>query len=267
MPLSKDCFNRIVQLLTPYMQQEAMRQAILQPALYDTKLLNQIVFSGSADVFTVMLVSRLDMYGRVTKDKTAVTAVLEGLQGHVGWDQQEEIKALIECAEGSKKVVQDADSVPDLPAPTNEEAQEHLFISYSSVDRVSFVDRLAKDLNTAGHKVWVDNLDEKYGGIIGGQPWQQQLANALNRAKLVGFVITPDSVNSKWVKAEIKRAGLTNRPVIGVVARPLKTDEDKQALGAIKVGDKTMNDLHYRDFTATGYDAGLQKLLGDIANQ
>ena len=131
MPLTKDCFTRIVNLLTPHMQNEGMRQAVLQPALYDTPLLNQIVFSGDANTFTVMLVRKLDTFGRVTRDKTAITAVLEALQGHVGWDQQEEIKELIACAEaGSKVVKDDVDEVPDLPQPTNEAAREHIFISY-----------------------------------------------------------------------------------------------------------------------------------------
>jgi hypothetical protein len=265
MPLTNDCFNEIVNLLTPHMQNEGMRQAILQPALYDTPLLNQIVFSGDANTFTVMLVRKLDTFGRVTKDKTAVTAVLEALQGHVGWDQQEEIKELITCAEaGSKVVKDDTDDVPDLPQPTNEAAREHIFISYSSADRVSFVDRLAKDLSDAGHKIWVDNLNKKYGGIIAGKPWQQELANTLNRARLVIFIITPDSIRSKWVKAELKRAGETDRSVISVVARPLKSVEDQRLLGSIKVGNQTLSGLHYRDFTVTGYADGLDALKNDI---
>lgn len=265
MPLDRECFAKIVDILTPYMQDEGMRQVILQPALYNTSLLNQVVFSGNANTFTIMMVKKLDDFGRVTKDKTAVTAVLEALQGHVGWDKQERIDELIKCANaGSHLVEDDADKIPDLPQPTNGEAQDHIFISYSSADRVSFTDRLAKDLSDTGHKVWVDNLDEKYGGIIAGQPWQQELANALNHAKLVLFVITPDSVRSKWVQAELKRAGETNRPVIGVVARPLRTDQDQQLLASIKVGVSTLSDLHYRDFTTLGYDQGLNVLKLDI---
>lgn len=74
--------------------------------------------------------------------------------------------------------------MPDLPATNNAAASEHLFISYSSADWVSFVDRLAQDLNDAGHSLWIDNLDARYDGILAGQPWQQELANALNRAEL-----------------------------------------------------------------------------------
>ena len=264
MSLTQECFNKIVNLLTPHMQDEGMRQAILQPALYDTPLLNQIVFSGNANVFTVMLIRRLDTFGRVTKDKTAIAAVLEALQRQVGWEQQEEIGKLIICAEaGSNLVKDDSVEVPDLPPPNNEAAQDHIFISYSSADRVSFVDRLAKDLSAVGHKIWVDNLDEKYGGIIAGKPWQQELANSLNRAKLVIFVITPDSIRSKWVKAELKRAGETDRPVIGIVARPLKT-EDTQLLSKVKVGENSITDLHFLDFNKLGYDAGIQKTISDL---
>lgn len=264
MPISRECFSRIVKLLTPHMQDAGMRQVILQPALYDTPLLNQIVFTGNASTFTVTLVQRLDKYGRVTKDKTAITAVLEALQGHVGWDQQEEIDALIDCAETGTGKGGATETIPDLPVPTNEKAKEHIFISYSSSDRVSFVDRLAKDLSEDGHKIWVDNLDEKYGGIIAGKPWQQELGNALNRAKMLIFVITPDSLRSVWVKAELKRAGEVGIPVIGVIARPLSTESDKALLTGIKVGSQQFSDLHYRDFTAMGYNRGITILKQDI---
>ncbi len=265
MPLTRECFSQIVDLLTPHMLDPNERQVILRPALYDTPLLNQIMFSGNANTFTVLLVTELDRYGRVTRDKTALTAVLEALQGHVGWDRQEKIKELIACAETGTDIPHvDVAAIPDLPQASNDVEKNHIFISYSSTDRVSFVDRLAGDLVAFGHTVWVDNLDEKYGGIVAGKPWQQELANALNHAKLVVFVITPDSIRSKWVKAELKRAGETGLRVIGVIARPLRSAEDRSLLGHIQVGVHTMNDLHYHDFTQIGYEAGLKALLKDV---
>ncbi len=142
-----------------------------------------------------------------------------------------------------------------LPWPANTRADDHIFISYSSSDRVAIVDRLADDLNTAGFKVWVDNLDARYGGIVVGEDWKQSLANAINAAGAVVFVITPDSVQSAWCAAEIKRALESRKPLVPIMVRPLKTETEKAAFGALNIGH-----LHYLDFFSATYQGGLQHL-------
>lgn len=246
------------------MQDASERQALLNHTFYDTPLPNQIIFSGDATTFTVNLVRKLDTYGHISIDKTAIAMLLEALQSQLGIDQQQKIESFIDCIEENTHSSSVTLSIPDLPEPQNVEAREHIFISYASADRISFVDRLAKDLANVGYKVWVDNLDTKYGGIVGGMSWQQELANALNYSALVIFVITPDSIRSQWVQAELKRASESKRPIIGVIARPLMTKDDRDLFGNFHVGKQPFSDLHYRDFIKRGYDRGMHLLKSDI---
>jgi hypothetical protein len=262
--MDHDCFKDIVALLRPYMDVPATRQAILQTAWYGSSLLHQINWTGDPQTFTTLAVDKAIKHGQIVKDVPAVRALLEGLRPQVGYDVQARIDDILtRCFESPARVEIRA-AVPELPPASNPAGSDHFFISYSSADRAAFVDRLAKDLTGAGYTMWVDNLGPQYNGITAGKAWQQELADALHRAALVIFVITPDSIRSPWCAAELRRASEQNTPIIPVLARPLKV-EDYGLMGQIQVGGKPLSDLQYRDFVTLGYDKGLEILLSDIA--
>ncbi len=263
--MDRNCFNEIVALLRPYLDVPETRQAILQTAWYGSPLLHQVNWTGNAQTFTVLAVTTAVNFGEIEAGIPALRALLEGLRPQVGYDVQAQIDALLaRCLAVPAAAAAAHAEIPALPPASNAAAKAHCFISYASADRAAFVDRLAKDLTGAGYAMWVDNLGPQYNGITAGKAWQQELADALNQAALLVFVITPDSLRSLWCQAELRRAAEQNIPIIPVLARPLK-DEDKGLLGQIQLGEKQLSAVQYRDFVTLGYDKGLEILLTDIA--
>ena len=261
--MDRNCFNEIVNLLVNYMDVPATRQAILETAWYGSPLLQQVNWTGNPQTFTTLAVKKAIDFGQIEKGVPAIRALLEGLRPQVGYDVQEKIDALLSsCFEDTSSAPTEI-TVPDLPPASNAVSKDHIFISYSSADRAAFVDRLAKDLTERDYSMWVDNLGPQYNGITAGKSWKQELADALNQAALVVFVITPDSIRSAWCQAELKRASEQNTPIIPVLARPIKGD-DYGIMDSIQVGDKPLSEIQYRDFVGLGYDKGLDVLLSDI---
>ncbi len=256
--LNRKCFQDIITLVIPHMDDEDERKFILTSAWYGTPLEYKIKWTGSAQTFTTLAVREADKFGQIEKDLPALLALLEGLRPQVGYDVQEEIDRIIgECFAPPKPK-----DLPQLPPTSNTADKKHLFISYSSSDRHSFVSRLAGDLTDKGYTLWVDNLGPKYSGITAGKAWQQELADALHQAKAVIFVISPDSIRSVWCQAELNRASEQNTPIIPILARPISGD-DYGIMAKIEVGSDTLSNIQYRDFTQ-GYDQGLAVLLTDI---
>ena len=75
-----------------------------------------------------------------------------------------------------------------------------IFISHSSYD-AEFVSELRTQLESFGLKTWVDCRK-----LIAGQKLAQDIEQAINEASYLIAVISPQTVNSKWVRKEIKHA-------------------------------------------------------------
>jgi hypothetical protein len=85
------------------------------------------------------------------------------------------------------------------------------FLSYSRKDS-DFALRLAKDLNAAGARVWLDQIE-----LVPGFPWDDSIENALKDAAQMLVVLTPSSVESPNVKNEIHRALRNGKVIIPVM--------------------------------------------------
>jgi len=72
-----------------------------------------------------------------------------------------------------------------------------VFLSHSSHDR-TFVRKLTDVLRSHGVPVWYSPVN-----IIGAQQWHDQIGRALRRCDWFILVLSPHSVNSKWVKREL----------------------------------------------------------------
>ncbi|MGZ8095473.1 MAG: toll/interleukin-1 receptor domain-containing protein [Methylosarcina sp.] len=75
-----------------------------------------------------------------------------------------------------------------------------IFISYSSQD-AEFVYELRKQLESFGLKTWVDCRE-----LIAGQNLAPEIEQAIDNSSHFIAVISPQTVNSKWVRKEINRA-------------------------------------------------------------
>ena len=90
------------------------------------------------------------------------------------------------------------------------------FFSYSRED-LEFALRLAKDLKKAGASVWMDKLD-----IRAGQLWERKVEEALTNCPRLLVILTPSSVNSPQVMAEVAFALDEQKEVIPVLYRDCK---------------------------------------------
>lgn len=138
-----------------------------------------------------------------------------------------------------------------LPEPTNVRASHHIFISYSSKNRSDVFD-IADAIEADGNVVWIDKSD-----LIGGEEWQIGLADALNRAILVVLAVSPDSMKSGWVMAEIQRARELGLTIIPVTVKPLD-DAGKARWTALE-----LDALHNRDLSDKN-ERERQLLLRDV---
>ena len=75
-----------------------------------------------------------------------------------------------------------------------------IFISHSSLD-AEFVSELRTQLESFGLKTWVDCRE-----LVGGQKLAREIEQAIDEASYLIAVISSQTVNSKWVRKEIKYA-------------------------------------------------------------
>jgi hypothetical protein len=74
------------------------------------------------------------------------------------------------------------------------------FISYSSKDQL-FAERLYVDLQVRGVRCWFAPHD-----VQGGKKLHEQIDNAIQMHERLLLILSPDSIDSEWVKTEIAKA-------------------------------------------------------------
>jgi WD40 repeat protein len=100
-----------------------------------------------------------------------------------------------------------------------------VFISYSRRDG-EFVRRLAADLEASGKSVWIDTQ-----GIGDGEVFPDAIRRAIEGADGFVFVITPESVASRYCENEVDYALELNKRVVPVLRAPVEDAALPQAIG------------------------------------
>ncbi len=80
-----------------------------------------------------------------------------------------------------------------------------IFLSHSSQDG-QFTKDLAAMMRRHGLPVWYSQTN-----IMGAQQWQVEIGAALQRCDWFAIILSPQSVNSMWVKRELSYALQKNR--------------------------------------------------------
>jgi len=137
--------------------------------------------------------------------------------------------------------------VPHEAAEHNRNAKrwdimEKIFISYSRKD-MDFVRKLAGDLEKAGYDVWWDISD-----LRGGDDWVRQIPEAIRLSQFVLVVLTPDSVESEWVRKEYTQALSLRKKIIPIMLVP----------GAVPFA---LNTINFINFARGEYTDNYKKLL------
>ena len=92
-------------------------------------------------------------------------------------------------------------------------ATELIFVSYSSKDR-PFAINLAKELNSLGANVWIDQL-----GIKLGENWDNAIENALDNSNTLMLLLSPTSVESQNVQDEVSIAIQENKKLVPILIK------------------------------------------------
>ena len=111
------------------------------------------------------------------------------------------------------------------PEATSRAAQGSgiVFISYSRSDS-EFVDKLEDDLLGERFKTWVDRRK-----LEGGQVWDAEIERAIERCQLLLVVLSPDALQSRWVRQEYVYAMKRNKLVIPIIYHPCQSVPRKLA--------------------------------------
>ena len=75
-----------------------------------------------------------------------------------------------------------------------------IFLRHNSVDK-PFVRKLANDLRRRGHYAWVDEAEIKIGDSL-----IDKIEEGIDNTDFLGVVISQNSIESEWVKREVRIA-------------------------------------------------------------
>jgi len=75
-----------------------------------------------------------------------------------------------------------------------------VFLSHSSKDR-DLIRKISDELRRAGLDVWDDSIE-----VLPGDNWAQMTSQALEESQAMVVLLTPESIDSKWIKWDIQFA-------------------------------------------------------------
>ena len=125
------------------------------------------------------------------------------------------------------------------------------FISYSPRD-ASFVNRLAEDLVANGVGVWLDRWEIRVGESI-----IDRIQEGLLESDYLLLILSPDSVNSPWVREELNAARIKQLESRRVVVLPVLYQD--------VVIPPLLRDKHCADCRGEKYRQGVEELLAVLA--
>ena len=124
-----------------------------------------------------------------------------------------------------------------------------IFISYSRRDQ-EFVTRLASDLNEHVAFVWFDRST-----IQAGQKWHDEIMDGIRECKAFILVLSPDAMESRYVREEVNKALELGKIIFPVIYRPAKWTGEFESL---------IKDIQTLDLRSGSYTDNFQKLVDGL---
>lgn len=124
-----------------------------------------------------------------------------------------------------------------------------IFISYSRRDQ-EFVTRLASDLNAQVAGVWFDQST-----IQLGQRWHDEIMEGIRECRAFILVLSPDSIESKYVQEEVNKALELGKTIFPVIYRPAKWTGEFEAL---------VREVQTLDLRSGSYTDSFQRLVDGL---
>ncbi|MBI3984305.1 toll/interleukin-1 receptor domain-containing protein [Candidatus Microgenomates bacterium] len=138
-------------------------------------------------------------------------------------------------------------------------SQPRVILSYSRSDE-TLIRRIQSDLHECGIDAWLDRSD-----IEPGHPIRQAIFEALSTVDALFAYLTPESKDSKWVRAELDAAFLQQARDKGFRALPFVNSTDTIPLLRADIADILCPVISFEQ-----YELGLRKLIKavtDAANE
>ena len=111
-----------------------------------------------------------------------------------------------------------------------------VFLSHSSLDR-PFANAMADVLRHHGIPVWYSETN-----ILGAQQWHDEIGAALRRCDWLAVLLSPQSVDSIWVKREVLFSLNDHRyaeRIIPILYQPCDYDQLSWTLSLLQIVDFT----------------------------
>src|SRR5262245_31527643 len=102
-----------------------------------------------------------------------------------------------------------------------------LFVSYSRRD-MAVADALVTALEREGFEITIDRRDLPYG-----EEWQKELADFIRGSDAVVWLVSPDSVTSKWCNWELGEVARLNKRLVPVAVRAVAPEDLPGTLGKV----------------------------------
>lgn len=232
---------RIIELLTPYVQGQSERVALVQRALYGSSVVAQINYDGPTRMFATNLVTTLNIYGMIDGEP-AIAILLRELRDQVGTDTRAEIDAIIAQISPDEKTTEPFKASPTLADDNNsddstlqpivdaDESNEkssnyRVYISYPRNDGRDSALSLEREILKIPRRVWVDKRD-----IDPALDFTTEIETNVEKSSVVLVCLTRSSRQPDHLyQREIAWARRENKPIIGllfeVIDVPIPTDE------------------------------------------
>ena len=130
-----------------------------------------------------------------------------------------------------------------------EKPSKAIFISYSRRDQ-EFVTRLASDLNQQVAGVWFDQ-----SAIQLGEKWHDEIMEGIRECKAFVLVLSPDSMESRYVREEVNKALELGKTIFPVIYRPAKWTGQFETL---------IREVQTLDLRSGSYTDNFQKLVDGL---
>ncbi len=102
-----------------------------------------------------------------------------------------------------------------------------VFISYSRED-LAIAEKIFAALSKGGLEPWIDQED-----IPKGEEFFKEIQHGIERAEVMLFLVSPDSIRSEWCNKEIDYAIANNKRILPLVVRNTDTNDTKNLLPEI----------------------------------
>src|SRR6266487_5708307 len=202
-------------------------------------LSNPIVIAGAALVVgVIILVAALLLFRSSRKKKKANAAASSDWQRQgqqaspPGWNQPGQQPNTWGAQQHSGRWNANAAQqlrVQSTPPPMHlYQPTLSIFISHSAKDD-DFGRKLVQDLRQAfgsDEAVWYDSE----GGLYGGESWWGRIVTVLDKCDVFIIVLSPNSMNSKWVMKELDIAIVEGKRVVPILFRQCDIRSDLKAI-------------------------------------